>query len=184
MSAASRGPAPSGAPLESQVLVIGSGAGGAITAATLAELGHEVLLLEEGPDVDTAGIASNSTEAMQRLYRNGGLTPIMGNQSIAYVEGRCVGGSTEINSGFWHRLPEHCYFRWTSDALLDAFTPEILEGYFERIEADLHVSRPTPEQQTRSSRLFREGAESLGWEVSEVPRCQKDPTAHPGSASG
>ncbi len=179
MSDSRRLSAPSGPPLETQVLVIGSGAGGAITAATLAKLGHEVLLLEEGPDVDTAEIASNSTDAMQRLYRNGGLTPIMGNQSIAFVEGRCVGGSTEINSGFWHRLPEHCYFRWTSDALLDEFTPETLEAYFDRIEADLHVSRPTPEQQPRSAELFREGADRLGWDVAEVRRCQKDPTASP-----
>ena len=64
-----------------------------MTAAVLAEAGFEVLILEEGPDIDTTTVASNSTEAISRLYRNGGLTPILGSQSIAFVEGCCVGGS-------------------------------------------------------------------------------------------
>ena len=88
-----------GGRLTTEILVVGSGAGGAVTATALAEAGHEVLILEEGPNADTARIASNSTEAISLLYRNGGMTPLLGKQSIAFVEGRCVGGSTEINSG-------------------------------------------------------------------------------------
>src|SRR5262245_5497205 len=90
-------------PLRTQIVVVGSGAGGAVTAATLAARGIEVLLLEEGPNIDTRDVVSNSPRAISLLYRNGELTPIFGNQTIAYVEGRCVGGSTEINSAFWHR---------------------------------------------------------------------------------
>jgi len=97
--------------LRTQVLVIGSGAGGAVTAATLAEAGHEVLILEEGPEVDTDRFAGHSPEAVATLYRGGGLTPMLGRPMIAFVEGCCVGGSTEINSGFWHRLPANCYER-------------------------------------------------------------------------
>ena len=37
---------------ECAVLIIGSGAGGATTAAILAEAGHDVRLIEEGPWVD------------------------------------------------------------------------------------------------------------------------------------
>ena len=36
------------ASVRTQILVVGSGAGGAVTAATFAEAGYEVLLLEEG----------------------------------------------------------------------------------------------------------------------------------------
>src|SRR6266478_2192060 len=110
-----------------EILILGSGAGGAVTATALAEAGHEVLILEEGPNADTARIASNSTDAISLLYRNGGMTPMLGRQSIAFVEGRCVGGSTEINSGFWHRLPEDSYYRWKADELLADFTPEMME---------------------------------------------------------
>ncbi len=164
-----------GSALDAQVLVIGSGAGGATSAAVLAQRGYDVLLLEEGPDVDTSTIDSNSIDAIEQLYRNGGMTPILGNQSIAYVEGRCVGGSTEINSGFWHRVPADCYHRWRTDALLEAFTPEIVEPLFDRIEADLSVSLLGSNREPRSSAVFRKGIERLGWEYVEVPRCQKDP---------
>lgn len=166
-------------PARTQVLVVGSGAGGAATAATLAENGYDVLLVEEGADIDTAAIDTNSTEAITRLYRNGGMTPMLGNQNIAYVEGRCVGGSTEINSGFWHRLPPDCYHRWRTDAQLDAFSPEMMEAYFLRLETDLSVSCSGRAGEPKSSALFRRGVEHLKWEYAEVPRCQKDPSASP-----
>ena len=164
-------------PERTQVLVIGSGAGGATTARVLAEEGIEVTLVEEGPDIDTASIDSNSIDAIERLYRNGGMAPILGNQNIAYVEGRCVGGSTEINSGFWHRLPPDCYHRWRSEALLDDFSPERMDGYFRRAERDLSVSLLGREREPVSSAVFRRGIERLGWEYLEVPRCQRDPAA-------
>src|SRR5207249_1071348 len=166
-----------GLPERTQVLVIGSGAGGATTARVLAEEGIEVTLVEEGPDIDTASIDSNSIDAIERLYRNGGMAPILGNQNIAYVEGRCVGGSTEINSGFWHRLPPDCYHRRRSEALLDDFSPERMDGYFQRAERDLSVSPLGREREPVSSAVFRRGIERLGWEYLEVPRCQRDPAA-------
>ena len=52
-------------PERTQVLVIGSGAGGATTARVLAEEGIEVTLVEEGPDIDTASIDSNSIDAIE-----------------------------------------------------------------------------------------------------------------------
>ena len=164
----------SNAPVHTQILVIGSGAGGALTAATLSARGYEVVLLEDGPDIDTARVTSNSPEAIARLYRNGGLTPILGNQTIAYVEGRCLGGSTEVNSAFWHRLPPDCYHRWRTDALLADFSPKIMDPYFETLEQELSVSYLNTDELPKSSELFRKGIERLGWEYVEVPRCQKD----------
>lgn len=159
-------------PARAQVLVIGSGAGGAISAAVLAERGLDVVVLEEGPARDTAAMATHTPEAIATLYRHGGLTPILGRPPIAYVEGRCVGGSTEVNSGFWHRLPEDCYPRWRAQARLDEFTPEILTPYFERLERELSVSRLDGPEPPSSAR-FRAGLERLGWRYVEVPRCQR-----------
>ncbi len=163
-------------PNKVQVIVIGSGAGGALTAATFAEQGYDVMILEEGPNVDTTSIVSNSTEALSTLYRNGGMTPILGSQSIAYVEGRCVGGSTEVNSGFWHRLPPDSYYRWKADYLLDDFTPGTMNEIFAEIEAELSVSRGGLDAETRGSGVFRKGIEKLDWKFEEVPRCLKKPS--------
>src|SRR5262249_24958571 len=88
-----------------EVLVIGSGAGGAVTAARLAAAGLDVTVLEEGKRHDPATYGAHSAAAMANLYRRRGMTPILGRVPIGYVEGACFGGSTEINSGFWHRTP-------------------------------------------------------------------------------
>lgn len=161
-------------PRHAGVLVIGSGAGGAATAATLAERGYDVLVLEEGPAVDSSALATNSPEAIATLYRNGGVTPILGAPNIAFVEGRCVGGSTEVNSAFWHRLPAECYHRWRADARLADFSEAALQPYFDALERELSVSRLSAERIPRSSELFRRGIEKMQWQYTEVPRCQKD----------
>ena len=160
--------------VSTEVLVVGSGAGGAATATVLAEAGCDVLVLEEGPNADTKDIVSNSPAAMSLLYRNGGMTPMVGRQSIAFVEGRCVGGSTEINSGFWHRLPDDAYERWGATFLVSELSRRVLDPYFERLEADLSVSLMSEGRVPRSSARFREGIERMGWSYAEVPRCQRD----------
>ena len=168
------------------VLVIGSGAGGAVTALELAARGHHVLLLEEGlppgDDLPDAG----ATDTMAQLYRHRGMTPILGRVPIAYVEGRCVGGSTEINSGFLHRPPPETLLRWKSQYDLAAASPEELRPHWEWAEAMLGVSLqegPLPP----SSEVFARGALAMDWAVTEVPRTAANArglSAGPGETRG
>ena len=43
---------------DAEVLIVGSGAGGATTAALLAEAGVDVLMVEEGPWIEPSGEVS------------------------------------------------------------------------------------------------------------------------------
>ena len=49
---------------------------------------------------------------VRRRYRHQGACAALGSPGIAFAEGRCVGGSTEINSGLYHRLPERLAAEW------------------------------------------------------------------------
>jgi choline dehydrogenase-like flavoprotein len=154
---------------ETEVLVIGSGAGGATTAAVLAEAGRDVLVLEEGPWVDPDAVEPFSLEEMRVKYRHHGPSAALGSPAVAFAEGRCIGGSTEINSGLWHRLPDELADEWRADYAIDEFTPAALAAYAERVESWQSVSQ-LPGAPPLSSALLERGAMKLGWHSVEFPR--------------
>lgn len=152
-----------------ECLVIGSGAGGAVTARELAVAGRDVLVLEEGSRVPHSERGVSPPEAMARFYRRRGMTPILGRVPLGWVEGCLVGGSTEVNSGFWHRTPPEVLAQWESAfGLVDA-TPESLVEHFELAERALHVG-PRKAGWPESTRLFARGVDAMGWSYQEVPR--------------
>ncbi|MFZ6002460.1 MAG: FAD-dependent oxidoreductase [Actinomycetota bacterium] len=155
--------------LDTEVLVIGSGAGGATTALVLAEAGRSVLVVEEGPEIEPGTLVPFSLQEMEHAYRHHGSSAALGSPPIAYAEGRCVGGSTEVNSGLWHRLPSALAEEWRQRFDLDDFTADAMDRYAERIEAWVAVN-PVPGAPPRSSAIIEEGATKLGWRSVEFPR--------------
>jgi choline dehydrogenase-like flavoprotein len=156
-----------------EVLVIGSGPGGAITACTLAEAGHDVLVCEEGDWVEHGTLPQFSLSQMQAQYRQAGLCAALGRPPIAYAEGRCAGGGSEINSGLYHRPPDAIVAAWARDHQVADLSPESLAPHAETIEKYLGVSTsstPVP----HASSLLERGAQRLGWAVTEVPRWFKE----------
>ena len=154
---------------EAEVLIVGSGAGGATTAALLAEAGVDVLVVEEGPWIEQGALAPFSLEQMEGQYRSGGVTVALGRPSIAYTEGRCAGGGTEINSGLYRRPPLDILERWRHDFEIDDFDPDALYAIGDEIEQALSVST-APGGPTAAGDVLRRGADALGWANSEIPR--------------
>ncbi len=162
------------ATLDTEVLVVGSGAGGAVTAAALAAAGRDVTVVEEGPWVDPDALEPFSLEEMVTKYRNRGPSAALGKPGIAYAEGRCVGGSTEINSGLYHRLPADLANEWHREYQIDEFSPTVLDRYAATIESELSVSR-LPGAPPPSSAVLERGATKLGWRAVEFPRVFRNP---------
>jgi len=151
------------------VLVVGSGAGGAPTAAILAEAGLDVLLVEEGPWVDQGSVRPFSLDQMDRQYRSGGLTVALGRPSIAYTEGRCAGGGTEINSGLYRRPSEETLERWRAGWGIREFDLDEFDRLCDEVEAALSVQL-LPGPAIAPSERLRDGATALGWANDEIPR--------------
>lgn len=166
--------APAVAPTKNRhdIVVIGSGPGGAITACLLAEAGRDVLLLEAGANIPLGDKTEFSREEMEQRYRNGGITAAFGRTKISYVEGRCVGGGSEINAGLYHRTPDDILERWRQEFDLQAASPAEMVPHFEACERDVSVS-PLPGPQPETSLKMQLGAERLGWKSFEVPRWYK-----------
>ena len=157
-----------------QVLVIGSGAGGATTAAILAEAGHDVLVVEEGPWVEQGSVVPFSLEQMDRQYRAGGVTVALGRPSIAYTEGRCAGGGTEINSGLYRRPAPDTLARWRAQTDIADFTDDEFYAACDEIEVAFSV-QTVPGRHTPASDRLRAGAAALGWQHDEIPRWMSYP---------
>ena len=143
--------------LSADAIVIGSGAGGAPFAATLAEAGWDVAILEEGSYVPTEEFDGDVSRAVRMLYRDGGATMALGLPPIMYQEGRCVGGSTTINGGMSFKTPPRILERWAASGL-ERIGPADMEPYFARAEEGLSVAFQDPESIGLDSKLVAEGA--------------------------
>jgi choline dehydrogenase-like flavoprotein len=142
------------------VAIVGSGAGGAVAAAILAEAGLEVVVVEAGPHLDQQSYPDEPLAALAALYRDGGLTVAEGRPAIPTPVGRAVGGTTVINSGTCFRAPDDVLARWRSEHGIEWMTDlgaEYAEG-----EEMLHVTPVDPERMGRNGQLLLEGAEALG----------------------
>ena len=116
------------------VVVIGSGAGGATVAATAAESGQQVLILEEGAAYTHNEYSANFSGMTAEIMRNGGATVIMGRSPITYLEGKVVGGSTVLNGGMCWRTPDEVLDQWSTKQGLTHLSSKNMEPYFELIE--------------------------------------------------
>lgn len=155
--------------LTCDVLVIGSGPGGAVTAALLAEAGHDVILVEEGKHIAQSAVASYSLDEMALKYRHGGLTVSMGDPKVSYVEGCCVGGASEINAGLYNKPMPQTLDGWGKDFDIKDFSSSALEVFFAANEAQMNIGT-FPGEALAASKCISDGAKSLGWKIVEVPR--------------
>lgn len=148
--------------LDVEVCVVGSGAGGAVVAAELAEGGMHVALLEEGAWHDPDQFTARSPEMLARLYREGGQTFTLGRPPIMLPLGEGIGGTTLINSGTCFRTPSHVLERWQRQFGI-AVSEQSLAPCFERVEEAISVATVTPELAGGNAAVVRRGAERLGW---------------------
>ena len=142
------------------VVVVGSGAGGAVAATVLAEAGHDVIVLEAGPYLDRRTYPDEPLEALTALYREGGLTVAEGLPAIPVPVGRAVGGTTVINSGTCFRAPDSTLEAWRERFGVEWAT-DLAPDYAEAEEM-LAVKRVDPETMGRNGQLLMEGAAALG----------------------
>ncbi|NVB77457.1 MAG: GMC family oxidoreductase [Kofleriaceae bacterium] len=149
--------------LDCDVVVIGSGAGGATVAAELSEAGFDVLVLEEGSYYQTRDFTADTSTMIRQLYRDGGATMAIGAPPILYQEGRAVGGSTVINGGMSWRTPENILERWEKAGV--GTSPKEMEPYFERVEKRIHVAPMDAEAIGNDNKILKRGADAKGWEI-------------------
>ncbi|MGB5778283.1 MAG: GMC family oxidoreductase N-terminal domain-containing protein [Allopontixanthobacter sediminis] len=132
-------------PDSAEVVVIGSGAGGAVAASNLADQGYDVLVVEAGPYLPSTRITPHEARMSSSLFKDGAIQTTR-NRDIIVFQGRTVGGSTVINNGICLRLeregethPDANNVLATWQALGAGIAAEVLETSYARVEARLGV---------------------------------------------
>lgn len=145
---------------ECDVVIVGSGAGGAASAAILAEAGLDVIVLEAGRYLDRTSYPVDPLAALEALYRDNGLTIAEGRPAIPVPIGKAVGGTTVINSGTCFRAPGHVLRAWREELGIEWATD--LDDEYAEAEELLSVAPVDVETMGRNGQLVMEGAAALG----------------------
>jgi len=151
---------PEGEGEQCDVVIVGSGAGGASAATVLAEAGLDVVVLEAGEHFTRDSYPHDPIEAVTSLYREAGLTVADGRPPVPVPVGRAVGGTTVVNSGTCFRAPEPVLRNWDEEYGVGWATD--LDAEYSEAEEFLRVTPLDPERMGRNGQLAMEGARALG----------------------
>jgi choline dehydrogenase-like flavoprotein len=154
-----------------RVVVVGSGAGGGVVAGELAERGRDVVLLETGPHLTAADFTRFEAKANHTMFwpiRFGHRTD---GPPIVFLAGRCVGGTTTINTKVALRAHEKDVAKWHEATGLtnergEPFSAGDLAPYYDRVEARLGVRERN--DWTKSVETVARGFEAVGASLHSV----------------
>lgn len=145
------------------VVIVGSGAGGAVAAKELAEAGLKVIVLEEGEHFDRRDFTGSPPERLRRFYRGNGLTFTIGVPTISLPIGRGVGGSTLINSGTCFRTPDFVLHSW-------GIEPGDMAPLFDEVEQILEVGPVGADIMGANGEVMDRGRRALGYSGGPIRR--------------
>ena len=154
---------------EADVVVVGSGPGGAVVARELTEAGKRVVLIEEGPPFTPQDFVVDGGLSMARTLREGGLRSTLGTV-MPTMQAIALGGGSLVNSAICNRAPDFVLERWCGDFELARTSLADLDPHYDAVGKLVGIS-PTPENvQGRRNLLFRDGCDALGFESEPISR--------------
>ncbi|MBE7425379.1 MAG: GMC family oxidoreductase [Ideonella sp.] len=153
------------------VIVIGSGAGGGVVAGELAQSGCDVLLLETGRHFTTESFKRFEAKASHDLFWPMRFAPLPDGDVVAFLSGRCVGGTTTVNTKVALRAHEQDVAKWHAATGLTndegkAFALTDLEPYYRRVEDLLGVRERSDWE--KCVYTVRKGFRALGADLEPV----------------
>ncbi|NHZ81197.1 FAD-binding protein [Massilia sp. CCM 8695] len=142
------------------VVIIGSGAGGGVSAEILALAGLTVVIVEEGALKSSKDFKMREADAYPALYQESAARKTR-DKAINILQGRTVGGSTTVNWTSSFRTPAPTLAYWQKNFGLASYSTEALAPWFAMMEARLSVGdwQAPPNE---NNDLLKRGAARLG----------------------
>ncbi len=129
--------------IDADVVVVGTGASGAVAAANFAAAGMRTVVLEAGPLIRPEDMTRDAPRFLARYFWEGGLRIGLGTAPVPSMQGRCVGGSTVSNSAIMLKLPDWVREEWRREDNIQWLADGSLDAAFERV-FERTKTAPTP----------------------------------------
>jgi hypothetical protein len=153
--------------LETDVVVIGSGCGGGVTAKNLAEAGHDVIVVEQGYHFSPRHFPMDMDDGGHHLFANGGAVST-DDGSCAVATGQTWGGGGTVNWSASLQLPAYVRKDWAARGL-SFFESGNFQASLDRVCDFMGVSTEFIDH-NHANRVTLEGARKLGYAAKPVPQ--------------
>ena len=165
--------------LDADVCVVGSGAGGGVIAAMLAQAGLDVVVLEAGGHREEADFRPYELDAYRNLYWRGGYTPTA-EGLVTVIAGATLGGGTTVN--WMNCVPPPAAVREQWAALgIKGIDSDDFDRRMDAVRARISATDACSDFNGPNARLS-EGAAALGWHWKTATRNTDPATYDPANA--
>ncbi len=153
--------------LETDVVIIGSGCGGAVCAKNLAAAGHQVMVVEKAYHWGPEHFPMSERDGLFHLFANGGVDSSDDN-SIVIIAGQSWGGGGTVNWSASLQTQAFVRKEW-ADTGLPFFTSSEFQDSLDRVCDRMGVSTKCIEH-NRNNQILADGARKLGYSQKTVPQ--------------
>lgn len=154
--------------LHTDVLVIGSGAGGGVMAAELSAAGLDVIVAEKGDYHAEGDYHGREYASSEQMYERRTLLTTH-DYSVSLLAGSTLGGGTTVNWTTSLRPPEDVLYEWQREYGFSGATGADFQHSLDAVSQRIHVTTEESPLTPLNSHL-EAGCRALGYTAEVIPR--------------
>lgn len=159
--------------VKADVVIVGTGCGGATLAYELSKNGKKVIMIEEGGYYHTGTFDNHELNMAGKVSAERNMaTDATGTINLVY--GKNVGGASVHYWADSYRTPDDRLKLWKKTYGVQGHSPEDLNPYWKELDETLNVHPAKEEYYNKMNQLVRKACKSLSWEGNPVPQARKN----------